>query len=584
MTPYPLHQAVRKGDLRRVEELLEAPGSQVDVNERDRKGWTPLRYAVSRNRDISLLRTLLHHGANIDDNLLSFALAAGDPEKVAVLLQAGANVYARREDNADALINAAYGLDASTDSRLTELLQLLIANGVSLTEVKQYGESAVRIFSQLGRFGALHFLLAAGANTHDLRFTPLLEAVAFGSSADVATAIENGADLEARDSWERTAWLLALQIGDIPKARLLLEHGAQKDAQGHRGKPALFYAIESGQVPMLKWLLAVGVDIKQKDPFGDTALIAAVISCEEESVELLLQAGADINEQGNANTALGNATTREIALLLMQWGADPRDLTEWARREILGYPAGPDEDLLEVSRDDFLENRAPRFGAQNPEQMQVAFWEAMIRSGMNAYQAEEVFGYTRDQSGTIPPTWCGSQRFGQSLTFLPDGRIVQVGGEFEDFYDPNFCIYNDVFVHDPDGTITIYGYPAEVFAPTDFHSATLIGNSLYLIGSVGYQGKRQYGETQVYRLDTNTFQIEHLSTGGEKPGWIFKHRATLAGPHEIEISGGEIITGSGEQEVYSANTAIFRLDVERLLWRVVTETAESEIEQNKSGS
>jgi hypothetical protein len=36
------------------------------------------------------------------------------------------------------------------------------------------------------------------------------------------------------------------------------------------------------------------------------------------------------------------------------------------------------------------------------------------------------------------------QRFGQSLTFLPDGRAVQIGGEHVDFYYPVFCIYNDV--------------------------------------------------------------------------------------------------------------------------------------------
>jgi hypothetical protein len=34
------------------------------------------------------------------------------------------------------------------------------------------------------------------------------------------------------------------------------------------------------------------------------------------------------------------------------------------------------------------------------------------------------------------------QRFGQSLTLLPDCRAVQIGGEHEDWYDADFCIYN----------------------------------------------------------------------------------------------------------------------------------------------
>jgi len=35
MTPYELHQAVKKGDLHHVSELLSAPRSDIDVNERD---------------------------------------------------------------------------------------------------------------------------------------------------------------------------------------------------------------------------------------------------------------------------------------------------------------------------------------------------------------------------------------------------------------------------------------------------------------------------------------------------------------------------------------------------------------------
>ncbi len=52
---------------------------------------------------------------------------------------------------------------------------------------------------------------------------------------------------------------------------------------------------------------------------------------------------------------------------------------------------------------------------------------------------------------TSAPVWC-FERYGQSITCLPDGRFVQIGGEHEDSYDRDFCIYNDVFVHRPDGT------------------------------------------------------------------------------------------------------------------------------------
>jgi hypothetical protein len=200
--------------------------------------------------------------------------------------------------------------------------------------------------------------------------------------------------------------------------------------------------------------------------------------------------------------------------------------------------------------------------------MNVPFWEGMIRSGMNAYQAGQLFGDEGDKFDTgNRPIWC-AQRFGQSMIFLPDGRIVQVAGEHEDYYDPNFCIYNDVFVHESDGKISIYGYPDGVFPPTDFHTATLIGSYIYLIGSLGYAGTRQYGETPVYRLDTNTFHMERLETTGNKPGWIYNHRTIQSGIHEIQVIGGEVLTLSDGKEISSENSTVFILDIEQRVWRV----------------
>ena len=73
--------------------------------------------------------------------------------------------------------------------------------------------------------------------------------------------------------------------------------------------------------------------------------------------------------------------------------------------------------------------------------------------------------------------WC-FDRFGTSKTALEDGRTVHIGGEHEDFYDPDFHIYNDVIVVSSSGQVAIYGYPLEAFPPIDFHSATLVGKTI----------------------------------------------------------------------------------------------------------
>ena len=204
-----------------------------------------------------------------------------------------------------------------------------------------------------------------------------------------------------------------------------------------------------------------------------------------------------------------------------------------------------------IGEEQYHAQKTRRFGAHNPERMDVPFWVFMVQRGWTAFQARMQFDtayrqhmdavrarYEREQAGEVvadeegavcvrhgPPVWC-FDRFGMSHTRLPDGRALFIAGEHEDFYDPDFCIYNDVIVTDPELRVAIYGYPVEIFPPTDFHTATLAGASdLYLIGSLGYRDARRPGETPVYRLDTTTMQITALQTSGDSPGWISDHTA-----------------------------------------------------------
>lgn len=253
--------------------------------------------------------------------------------------------------------------------------------------------------------------------------------------------------------------------------------------------------------------------------------------------------------------------------LLLDIGADIRELSNEGRRHLLGFSRTPDFAALAlISTAEFAHGRERRFGHHNPEIFAEPFWHAMIRSGATGYDATRTFAGPASFDGG--PVWC-AHRFGQSLTFLPNGCIVQIAGEHEDSYDPDFCIYNDVFLHEPDGRLTIYGYPESVFPPTDFHTATLLGQYIYLIGSAGYKGSRQYGRTPVYRLDIETFAIERLECSGAAPGWIYRHLAKLRSPYEIEITSGTLITSEGDTEQHAANTSSFVLDVrERTWWRV----------------
>jgi len=216
----------------------------------------------------------------------------------------------------------------------------------------------------------------------------------------------------------------------------------------------------------------------------------------------------------------------------------------------------------------FAEWRAPRFGTSNPERLTNLVWEWLVRSELSAYAASQRFGLTSGECRE--PGWSFA-RFGQSTTTLTDGRTVQIAGEHEDAYDPDFYIYNDVVVRHVDGSLDIFGYPRETFPPTDFHSATVVGDRIVIVGSLGYQGSRLPGTTQVAALDLNTFAITMMHTSGEAPGWIHRHSATLAEDgRAIVISGGLVETGDGLYAEFRDNGDEWRLALASLQWKRLT--------------
>lgn len=186
--------------------------------------------------------------------------------------------------------------------------------------------------------------------------------------------------------------------------------------------------------------------------------------------------------------------------------------------------------------------RSPRVVEGHPTRLDNPLWHWLVRTRWSAFHANEMF------KGPSPfgagPMWC-FDRFGMSRTELPDGRVVHIGGEHEDYYDPDFCIYNDVTVIDAAGGIAIHGYPPDDFPPTDFHTATLMDDgTIVVIGRLGYGHQRIVGETPVYRLALDTMRIARVATHGDAPGWIHGHTAELcAGVDEIVVRGGEIWRG-----------------------------------------
>jgi hypothetical protein len=230
----------------------------------------------------------------------------------------------------------------------------------------------------------------------------------------------------------------------------------------------------------------------------------------------------------------------------------------------------PDEDFFpppaDVTRELYLKWRSPRFGKSNPDDMSNPVWDWLIRTRINAYRATELLG--GPSSFGAGPAWC-FDRYGRSSTVLHDGRIVLIAGEHEDYYDPDFHIYNDVVIYHESGRIQQLGYPREVFPPTDFHSATLVSNEIMVIGNLGYQDERLLGTTPVRVLDLKTFAFSTPKTCGTPPGWIHDHTAELSADRQfILVQRGKVV--QGESKSLIENIDDWRLDLKDWRWERLT--------------
>ncbi len=396
---------------------------------------------------------------------------------------------------------------------------------------------------------------------------------------ELEAALKNGTDINAPGHIGMTALMLAIAAKDLEKAMLLIRHGADPELTDDFNRTALGHAVEDDFEDGVRFLLSLGVDrgIKPKYPLKKIAydMPLSDVPMPEALKQVMSEAEwkASIEETQESIRESGqNPTTRPLICevqsvpvlqLFLRAGDDLNLAPQEVKRKLLGMETGGE---LRSMQSDYEAHKLPRYGVQNPERMVFPFWKEMIRTGVKAYAAREQFN---DPAFRLPgAVWC-YDRFGASLTPLEDGRFVQIGGEHEDHYDPDFFIYNDVVIHDGKGNFQIYGYPRDIFPPTDFHTATLCANSIYVVGCLGYVKQRQEGRTPVYRLKLDSWEIEAIETTGDAPGWIHEHHARYEPERNtICITGGQIHVAAEDGNLKMVpNHEQFELDMARFEWR-----------------
>jgi ankyrin repeat protein len=141
----------------------------------------------------------------------------------------------------------------------------------------------------------------------------------------VRSALESGADVDARAYGGWTPLMRAVSDGNYEISKLLIDRGADVNAKENFGNPLLFFSLRKNKINILNLLLEKGVYVNVKNWEGNPALSVAA-SYGIEVAKPLIEKGADVNARDNdGKTPLMTAAVygrADVVKLFIEKGAD----------------------------------------------------------------------------------------------------------------------------------------------------------------------------------------------------------------------------------------------------------------------
>ena len=312
----PLIEAVRRGDARAIETLLEQ-GVEIDEPAgtivlwvrngaaNQMSGATALLVAINRSKT-DIARLLLDRGADPSPVAKGPFLEGTTPLIIAAM----------RDDLGMVENLLSRGADPSRpDARAMTALGWAVENG---------NAEISKALLQAGSPVDTGYAMNAAS--------PIAVASALGHTEIIELLIQSGADLSKGNMQGQSPLQLALHWEHTDAALALLRGGAKPDERDSTGATALIYAARLPDGILLEAMLAAGADPNSQTNNGNTPLIEAAAEGNASALGILISAGATVDAKGaRGNTALQWASAKDhvdVAKLLLEAGADPSVIDE----------------------------------------------------------------------------------------------------------------------------------------------------------------------------------------------------------------------------------------------------------------
>ena len=154
----------------------------------------------------------------------------------------------------------------------------------------------------------------------------LLGAIQKGVPRIVQCVVDEGANVDAKDSNENPMLYWAITGGNPEIVRILVDAGANVDAKDSNENPMLYWAITGGNPEIVRILVDAGANVDAKDSNENPMLYWAITGGNPEIVRILVDAGANVDaKDSNENPMLYWAITGgnpEIVRILVDAGAN----------------------------------------------------------------------------------------------------------------------------------------------------------------------------------------------------------------------------------------------------------------------